>query len=156
MLHIFELIIVYRSVRDNLGLDVGYALIEAIALALEFFEPELYGLLFLAFAGSLEVGLHNGRLRHFVALLQVDNVFVLLPDDAPVLLKYSKQSLDVILEVVLGRAQVVRQLLDVLVEANYLVVLQDRQLLHLLDFPLRLLLLDFVALQQVHQRVDVV
>jgi hypothetical protein len=43
-----------------------------------------------------------------------------------------------------------------LVEGDELIILKDNELFHLLDLSLCLLLLQFVALHQIHQGVDVV
>jgi len=83
-------------------------------------------------------------------------VLVLLSDDSLVLLQNTEKVLRLSLQFVLRGTQVVREFLDVLVQGSKLIVFKDRKLFHFLDFTLCLLLLQLIALKQVHQGVNVV
>jgi hypothetical protein len=60
------------------------------------------------------------------------------------------------LKLVFCCAQVVGELLDVLIQRYYFIILKDNKLFHLLDFPFGFLLLQLVAFEEIHKRVDVV
>jgi hypothetical protein len=135
-----------RPVGNDLALDIDYALIEAASLAIKFLELELQHLLFLALLVRLEVGLHNRRLRDLVALLQVNNMFVLLANDALVLLQDLQEILNLDLQLVFGSAQVRFELMDVLIKSHDFVIFQNYQLVELADFFARLMLLQLVRL----------